>query len=280
MYADEIVYAKSDAVPAHRHHARRAGASSCSSTATCSSLRRRVPLPRGARAPGDVAAPARRARVLVLGGGDGLALREMLRHPSVEQVTLVDLDPAMTALSRRVPAARRAQPTTRSPIRACTSSTTTRWSGSTSDARPFDAVIVDFPDPNNFALGKLYTTRFYRLLRARLDARRGGRRAVHVAAVRAAVVLVHRPDDGGGGLRVRPYQRGAVVRRVGLRARAPACRSRRRARRRAGLRYLDDATLASMFVLPADMAPVPVEINRLDNQVLVRYYEEEWKRWE
>src|SRR5258705_12580506 len=33
---------------------------------------------------------------------------------------------------------------------------------------PFDTAIVDFPDPNNFALGKLYTTRFYRLLKARL----------------------------------------------------------------------------------------------------------------
>jgi spermidine synthase len=45
------------------------------------------------------------------------------------------------------------------------------------------------------------------------------------------------------------------------------------------VRYLDDATLAAMFVFPRDMAPVPVETNRLDNQMLVRYYEEEWRRW-
>ena len=45
------------------------------------------------------------------------------------------------------------------------------------------------------------------------------------------------------------------------------------------MRYLDVATLASMFILSPDMAPVPVEINRLDNQMLVRYYEEEWKKW-
>ena len=42
---------------------------------------------------------------------------------------------------------------------------------------------------------------------------------------------------------------------------------------------LDAATLASMFVISPDMASVPVEINRLDNQMLVRYYEEEWKKW-
>jgi spermidine synthase len=38
-------------------------------------------------------------RVLVLGGGDGLALREILKYPSVEWVTLVDLDPDMTNLA-------------------------------------------------------------------------------------------------------------------------------------------------------------------------------------
>jgi spermidine synthase len=48
----------------------------------------------------------------------------------------------------------------------------------------------------------------------------------------------------------------------------------------AGLRFLDDNSVASMFVIPADMSPVDVEINRLDNQVLVRYYESEWRHYE
>ena len=47
-----------------------------------------------------------------------------------------------------------------------------------------------------------------------------------------------------------------------------------------GLKFLDDQTLAAMFTLSKDIEPVPVEINRLDNQVLVRYYEGEWKRFE
>src|SRR5439155_1889737 len=42
-------------------------------------------------------------RVLVLGGGDGLAVREILRHPSVEEVVLVDLDPEMTRLGTSNP---------------------------------------------------------------------------------------------------------------------------------------------------------------------------------
>jgi spermidine synthase len=46
------------------------------------------------------------------------------------------------------------------------------------------------------------------------------------------------------------------------------------------LRFLDQQTLAAMFQLSKDIESVPVEINRLDNQALVRYYEGEWKRFE
>ena len=45
------------------------------------------------------------------------------------------------------------------------------------------------------------------------------------------------------------------------------------------LHYLNDDALKAMFVFPADMSRVPTEVNRLDNQILVQYYEDEWKRW-
>ena len=44
-----------------------------------------------------------------------------------------------------------------------------------------------------------------------------------------------------------------------------------------GLRFLSPATAASMFEFPKDMLPVEVEVNRLNNQVLVQYYESEWR---
>jgi spermidine synthase len=46
-----------------------------------------------------------------------------------------------------------------------------------------------------------------------------------------------------------------------------------------GLRHLDARTLASLFVLGPDMAALPTEPNRLNNQALVRYYEDEWREW-
>jgi spermidine synthase len=45
------------------------------------------------------------------------------------------------------------------------------------------------------------------------------------------------------------------------------------------LRFLNDRTLQALFDFPVDFGPVPAEINRLDNQMLVRYYEVEWKNW-
>src|SRR5262249_545473 len=106
-------------------------------------------------------------RVLILGGGDGLALREVLRWPTVEHVTLVDLDPAMTGLWEKYPPL--AELNRRSfahPPVPLVNQDAFVWVQEPGE--PFDAAIVDFPDPSSFALGKLYTTRFYKLLRQRL----------------------------------------------------------------------------------------------------------------
>src|SRR4051812_11744329 len=111
--------------------------------------------------PGLSARPAAR-RVLVLGGGDGLAVRELLKHP-VESITLVDLDPEMTRLFST-------HPTLVALNRGSLSSPKVHVVNDDAfvwlDRHPdmFDFVVVDFPDPNNYGVGKLYTTAFYRLL--------------------------------------------------------------------------------------------------------------------
>ncbi len=227
---------------------------------------------------GDAGATPR--RVLILGGGDGLALREVLAHPSIEAVTLVDLDPAMTALGTTFePLAQLNRRSLTDPRVTIVNDDAMVW---LVDAPAgWDAVIIDFPDPNSFALGKLYTTRFYRLLRTKL--------APHAAvSVQATSPLFARRSYWcvietmrAAGFHVHPYQvavpsfgvwgfalaRGEPFDPPG---RAPAV----------ALRFLDDDALAAMFRFPADMKPVEVEINQLDNQMLVRYYEGEWRRWQ
>ena len=219
-------------------------------------------------------------RVLVLGGGDGLALREILRYPSVEAVTLVDLDPEMTALASRFPPlAELNRHSLSDPRVRIVNMDAMIWLET--EAEAYDAAIIDFPDPNSFALGKLYTTRFYRLLRERLTP--DASLAIQCTSplfARASYWCIIRTIEASG-FHVRPYYTAVPsfgVWGFALARRAPFAPPAHAAPD--GLRFLDDAAMAAMFTLSADLAPVPVEINRLDNQVLVRYYESEWRRYE
>lgn len=217
-------------------------------------------------------------RVLVLGGGDGLALREILRYPNVQSATLVDLDPKMTSLSKAFPALADLNRHSFSDSRVhLVNEDAMVWLAEHHDR--FDVVIVDFPDPNNFNLGKLYTTRFYRLLREHLnpDAAVAVQCTSPLFARRSYWCIIRTME--AAGLVVRPYQTTVPSFGVWGFALAELHPFATPAHLSLPMRYLDAPTLAAMFVLSPDMAPVPVEINRLDNQMLVRYYEEEWKKW-
>ena len=218
-------------------------------------------------------------RVLVMGGGDGLALREILKYPSVESVTLVDLDPAMTGLAYSFPplGVLNNHSYDDSRVHVVNKDAMIWLEGSTD---PFDVAIVDFPDPNSFALGKLFTTRFYRLLKQHLTADS----AISVQCTsplfaRTSYWCIVRTIEAAG-FSVKPYQ--TAVPSFGVWGFALARLQPFDAPVHAppGLRFLDDPAMAGLFIMPADMAPVPVEINRLDNQVLVRYYDSEWKHWD
>jgi len=227
---------------------------------------------------GSVDHPPR--RVLILGGGDGLALREVLAHPSVDAVTLVDLDPAMTELGRTFPAlAALNRHSFGDPRVTVVNDDALLWLETAPGG--WDVIVVDFPDPNTFALGKLYTTRFYKLVAARLAP--GG-----AVAVQATSPLFARRSYWcvietlrAAGFTVHPYQ--VAVPSFGVWGFALARRepfAPPTAPPPVALRFLDADALAAMFRLAADMKPVPVEINRLDDQTLVRYYESEWRRWQ
>jgi spermidine synthase len=223
-------------------------------------------------------------RVLVLGGGDGLALREIEKYNSVEFIQLVDLDPDMTKVSAAVPALGELNKHSFADPRVhVTNADAFVWLDQT-QTDPFDIAIVDFPDPNNFALGKLYTTRFYNLLKKKL-------RPGSAVVIQTTSPLIARNSFWcvvktleAVGYSVRPYQ--TTVPSFGIWGFAlaklepfeqPAGLSRG-----VDLRFLNNETFASLFEFPADTSrpAEDIEINRLDNQALVRYYESEWRRFE
>jgi spermidine synthase len=234
--------------------------------------------------PAFAAFPGDAKRVLVLGGGDGLALREVLKYKSVEHVELVDLDPEMTRVSHAVPALGELNKHAFDDPRVhVTNADAFVWLDSVA-TEPYDIAIVDFPDPNNFSLGKLYTTRFYNLLKNKLkpDSAIVIQTTSPLIARRSFWCIINTLE--ASGFTVKPYQ--ATVPSFGVWGFALAKMQpfTTPAKPPAGveLQFLNDTTFASMFEFSKDTSRPSdeIEINRLDNQALVRYYEAEWRRFE
>lgn len=106
--------------------------------------------------------------ILVMGGGDGLAVRELLKYANIKHIDLVDLDPEMTALGQQfAPMVRLNKESLHDP----------RVHIFNEDAfifirrkgRLYDRVILDFPDPHNEAIAKLYSLEFYTMLSRRMS---------------------------------------------------------------------------------------------------------------
>jgi spermidine synthase len=214
-------------------------------------------------------------RVLVLGGGDGMAVREVLKYPGVVEVTLVELDPHMTRLFAEQPLLRQLnQNALHSNRLKIVNADAFGWLEQHPET--FDVIVVDFPDPTNFAIGKLYTRSFYQLLDQHLGA--GGYAVVQTTSpllARQSFWTVATTIESAG-LTVTPYH--AHVPSFGewgflLASRRPY---RTPSALPEGLRFLTLQGLPALFDFPTDMARVPAEVNRLSNQVLVQCFEEEW----
>jgi spermidine synthase len=214
-------------------------------------------------------------KVAVLGGGDGMAVREILKYPGVESVTLVELDPAMTTLFSTQPALVQLNGgALKSPKVKIVNTDAFSWLESTAES--FDVIIVDFPDPTNFSIGKLYTNSFYALLDKHLA-------ASGYAVIQTTSPLVARQSFWtvvstieSVGLTATPYH--AHVPSFGEWGFVVASRRPYRLPTALpdGLRFLTTHSLPALFDFPRDMARLPTEVNRLSNQVLVTTYEAEW----
>ncbi|MFG2476583.1 polyamine aminopropyltransferase [Streptomyces fagopyri] len=149
----------------------------------------------------------RRTRVLVLGGGDGLAVREVLRYPDVRRVDVVDRDAGVVRLARRDPAlsALNGHAFDDPRVRVFTADA---FCWLRRDPPPYDVVISDLPDPGITASTKLYSQEFYGLARRALSD--GGRLVVHAGPVtsRPRVFWTVEATLRAAGLRTAPYRVG------------------------------------------------------------------------
>lgn len=215
--------------------------------------------------------------VLVLGGGDGLAAREILRDQRVQKIDLIDLDPGITEIFRKDPGlVKLNQNSLNHPKLTVHNLDAFRWLKE-SPPSTYDFVVVDFPDPSNFAVGKLYTTTFFESLKQ------------HLAPDGLLVVQSSSPYFAKGsfwcidrtltevGIRTLPYH--ALVPSFGewgfvMGGHKPP---RLGYNYPENLRFVNYDTVQQMLVFAPDMLDSSPKVNRLSNQVLVRIFNEEWQ---
>ncbi len=211
--------------------------------------------------------------VLVLGGGDGLAARELLRQPGVEKIVQVELDPAVIELARTTLRDANAGALDNPRVQVVIDDAMS-WLRAP-ERRPsggFDAVIVDLPDPDTPVLGRLYSTEFYTLVAHALAP--GGLMVVQsgspfstptafwrtVSTIRAAGYAVtpyhaHVPTFGDWGFAL--ASRGDTAPIPNMPANAPP------------LRFLNPQVLQASTVFSGDIGPRTLEPSTLDNPRVV-----------
>ncbi|WNM41795.1 polyamine aminopropyltransferase [Micromonospora halotolerans] len=217
--------------------------------------------------------------VLVLGAGDGLALREILKYPDVRQVTLVDLDPAVVRLARTEPQLRNLNHQSLADPRVRVLNVDAFGWLRTATER-FDVVVADLPDPDETATAKLYTVEFYALIRPALAP--GGRlvvqsgspyfaprsywsieRSIREAGFATVPYHVDVPSFGDWGFVLAAP--GGTPPELGLPADAPP------------LRFLTPPVLAAAATFPADRARVDVPASTLLQPRVLEYARVEWR---
>lgn len=229
-------------------------------------------------------AAARRDSVLLLGAGDGLALREILKYPDVKGVVMVDLDADMVDLAQRNPLFKQLNggALDHPKLRRVTADA---FQFVKNNAQRFNVILIDLPDPSDTALGKLYSTAFYAMVRQSL--------ALDGVVVTQSTspFLARKPfwcihnSMRSVFPAVLPYQ--AYVPSFGLwgfqmafatpmDAAAVKARIQRGLPTLPALRYLTADNLYSAFVFDADTGPVEVPVNTLEQLEILGLYEQSY----
>lgn len=216
-------------------------------------------------------------RVLVLGGGDGLAVREILKYPGAV-ITLVELDPAMIDLAKHNSSLLHVNGESLNDTRVRVI-VGDAYAFLLKNYRRYDAIIADFPDPHDETISKLYTVEFYRLIRRSLaeDGVFVTQSTSPLSATEAFWCIhntmkaifrdvvpyhVYVPSFGDWGFNM---AFGEVRDSTKIDSVPP------------GLRYYSRETFRQSLHFPADSTVPRTEINTFNKPVLYTYYIKGWK---
>ena len=218
----------------------------------------------------------KKSSVLILGGGDGLTLREVLKYAEISNVYLVELDSVIVSLSKTNPYLRILNSESFFDDRV-TVIYTDGFNFLRKNTIPFDIIIFDLPDPREESLSKLYSLEGYRLASSTLT--KNGAivtqatspyfapnaywcigHTIEKSGYEVLPYQVYIPSFGQWGFHI-GFKDGGINRTIEI----PP-----------NLRFLDEDIWRSMRVFSKDIKQWPVYINRLDHPKLANYYRHDW----
>lgn len=216
--------------------------------------------------------------ILVLGGGDGMAVRELLKYPSVKNITLVDLDKAVTEMFTRNHALGELNNFSLNSEKVnIINEDAFVWVRN--QTNKYDFIVIDFPDPSNYSLGKLYTAAFYQEIYRILND--DGAMVVQSTSPYVARQSFWIIDASirYAEFQTQPYH--CYVPSFGewgyvLASKAPL---QNHYAFPPSLKFINVETVQQMNSFPPDMGRVTADVNTLNNQVLVNTFEKEWAKY-
>lgn len=234
-----------------------------------------------------------RRNILVIGGGDGLAAREILKFTEVEKITIVDIDPAITTFARDNLLMRNLnKDSMRNPKTLIVNDDA--WKYLENVPEMYDVIIIDLPDPDNLSLSRLYSKTFYRLLAGKLA--RGGKIVTQATSplyahkafwcIYNTFAAIENPlfksDTASGTIYLQPEAYHCYVPSFGswgfvMASNAPF--SWQNIEITVPARFVNNDFIKVMNRFPPDIARVETDVNTIDTHVVKSYYEEGWEKW-
>lgn len=216
--------------------------------------------------------------VLVLGGGEGLAIREILKYPEIKSIDVVDIDPAITNLATSNAMLARLNNDALKNEKVTIIHQDAFTFLKEGDSK-YGAIIIDLPDPSNESLARLYSDSFFKLCLRRLSS--DGiivTQATSPNLSNKAFWCINETLRYSGFDYTYPYHLhipsfgnwGFVMAR-----RHPTFNNQ--LRKEIEYKFLEHESFDHLFYFSKDIRSTGVEINKLDKPILLEYYLEHWK---
>lgn len=218
--------------------------------------------------------------VLILGGGDGLAAREILKYPNVKNITVVDLDKEMTdlAVNNRIFRELNKDSFLNPKVHIYNDDA---FKFIENSKNYYDVIIIDLPDPNNSSLARLYSKEFYKLVKSRLS-----RQGVIVTQSTSpffspeAYWCIKETLKVAGYNHINPYH-GYVPSfgDWGFMLASNVDYDVKDIKLNVDTKYLNDELVQKAFVIEKDIVRDNIKPSKLENPEILKYYLAGWRYW-